>query len=172
MHFVKHIGSFRPVNSAVYTRRLRDATLKAPLASCYSRRFPHLAAAAFFAISERLFALRFAARAGPPSFPPMRPNAAAAARIASVISTGASSQGALASDLAAIVFITRTAACASSSRRFGRLLDPFGIRGVSVRYFRLSNGRKSSEGDTFNASANLRMFSKHGFRRPRSTSPT
>jgi hypothetical protein len=136
------------------------------------RYFFQRARAAFLAIETRSFFVSFAARAGPPIFPPMRPNVAAAARIASVISIGASSQGASDSDLAAIVFMTRTAACASSSRFFGRLLDPFGMRGVSVRYFRLSNGRKSSDGGTFNASASLMMLSKHGLRRQRSTSPT
>jgi hypothetical protein len=59
----------------------------------------------------------------------MRPNAAAAARIASVISTGASASGASASDRAAIVSMTRTAACDSSSRFRGRLLDPFCMEG-------------------------------------------
>lgn len=54
----------------------------------------------------------------------MRPKAAAAARIASVIMTGSSSAVASGSVLAAIVCMTRTAACASSLRFLVRLLDP------------------------------------------------
>src|SRR5205085_1637625 len=64
----------------------RDTTVQCGDADERSYFWRHRAAAAFFAISDRRFFDKDAARAGPPIFPPIRPNAAAAARISSVIS--------------------------------------------------------------------------------------
>jgi len=57
--------------------------------------FNQRVSAAFFAISDRFFAVSFSARLGPPIFPPIRPNEAAAARISGVISASGSASASL-----------------------------------------------------------------------------
>ena len=73
----------------------------------------HRAAAAFFAISDRFFGLRLAARASPPFTAPSFDSAAAAALTAGSMT--------FFSAFSTTVRITRTAACASSSTGFFRL---------------------------------------------------
>lgn len=94
-------GFIATVTLLHYTHRCR---LQRMAGGGYSERRFQRALAAFRADSERFFALIFAARAGPPLSPPMRPKAAAMARISSVIS-GCES----ASLRSAIVSMIRTA---------------------------------------------------------------
>lgn len=75
---------------------------------------PHLLRAAFLAIADRSLAVSFAARAGPPLIPPLRPRATAAGFLPSSVLTSSTSPVAIAA--------MRWASWLGSRGRFGLVM--------------------------------------------------